>query len=326
MRKWLLVCGLLVVLTIFMAGCDEVPADDSSGESPDAEVMSVPTRTVKPIVSFTPRFTATPIPSMTLTPSDTPLPTDTTLPPTTTPTLTPSPTATIEGIIRSTENVNLRSGPGFNNPVVLSLSPGTSLGVIGRVTDDRGVTWYKVAFEDEDGNPQRLWVSGSLLETKYDQQIGAASEVSPDETEESEATRTPGPTPEPNRVEILAYCRQKNVRPASPTTNDNVYIEWSWYVARQELMDQHLENGMYEVRLDGELLDDWEQYATEMKLEQGVWIIYWFYPVGKLDAGEHSVEFSVTWDEAITDGYEQFGPGTPNEIDQGDCTFTVTEP
>src|SRR5690606_33530066 len=114
------------------------------------------------------------------------------------------------------------------------------------------------------------------------------------------------------------YCRQKNVRPASPTTNDNVYIEWSWYVARQELMDQHLENGTYEVRLDGELLDDWEQYATEMKLEQGVWIIYWFYPVGKLDAGEHNVEFSVTWDEAITDGYEQFGPGTPNEIDQGD--------
>ena len=325
MRKWLL-CWLLVGLTIFMAACEEAPAGNQSGEAQGAEIMSAPTRTVKPIVSFTPRFTATPIPSATFTPSDTPPPTDTIEPPTATLTPTPSPTPTVEGVIRSTENVNLRSGPGFNNPVILSLPPGTRLGVIGTATDDRGIRWYKVAFDDDKGDPQRLWVSASLLETDYDERLAGSGDSATPAGENAAATRTPGLTPEPNRVEILAYCRQKNVRPPSPTTIDNVYIEWSWYVARQELMDQHLEHGTYEVRLDGELLDDWEQYATEMKREQGVWIIYWFYPVGQLDAGEHTVEFRLTWDEAITDGYEQFGPGTPNEVNRGDCTFTVTEP
>ena len=66
MRKWLL-CWLLVGLTIFMAACEEAPAGNQSGEAQGAEIMSAPTRTVKPIVSFTPRFTATPIPSATFT-------------------------------------------------------------------------------------------------------------------------------------------------------------------------------------------------------------------------------------------------------------------
>ena len=158
---------------------------------------------------------------------------------------------------------------------------------------------------------------------------GAARAQTPEPTPtptEAPPPEVATPTPEPNRVDILAYCQQKGIVPERPTTNDNVYVEWSWFVALPDLMDDHLAHANYEVRLDGKLLENWDRYATEMRVEEGVWIIYWFYPVGKLSTGEHEIAFKLTWDEAISDGYERFGPGTPNETDTGSCTFTVVEP
>jgi hypothetical protein len=319
MRKGL---WLLIGLVLFLAACDQVETGtpSPSGAQNDT-ILSLPTRTLGPIVSFTPRFTATPIPSATLTPSDTPTPTLTSVPATATPTLTLTPTPTVQGVIRSTENVNLRSGPSLEYPVVVSVPPGTPLGVLGIQTDSQDREWYKIAYSD-DGEVQYLWILANLVETNFKETVGLVATPPP----LPNTTATRHPTPEPNRVNILAYCQQKNIRPERPTTSDNVYVEWSWFVALPEYMDQHLKNANYEVRLDGKLLENWQQYATEMRVESGVWIVYWYYPVGKLTAGEHQIDFKLTWDEAITDGYKQFGPGTPNEIDQGNCTFTVVEP
>ncbi len=317
MRLW-----LLIVLLIFLAACDEVesPRASPSGAQNDA-ILSLPTRTLGPIVSFTPRFTATPIPSATLTPSDTPTPTLTSIPATATPTLTLTPTPTVEGVIRSTENVNLRSGPSLDYPVVVSVPPDTPLGVLGIQRDSQDREWYKVAYDD-DGEMRYLWIFSNLVETDFKEKVGLAATPPP----APNTTVTPHATPEPDRVDILAYCQQKDIRPETPTTSDNVYIEWSWYVALPDYMEDHLKNANYEVRLDGKLLDNWQQYATEMRVESGVWIVYWYYPVGKLNTGEHKIDFKLTWDEAITDGYKQFGPGTPTETDQGTCTFNVVEP
>jgi|AMZC01.1.fsa_nt_AMZC01002868.1_3 uncharacterized protein YraI len=310
--------GLALIALLMLSGCNDTASNEPSPAAGDGAVLSVPTRTLGPIVSFTPRFTATPIPSATYTPSLTPTVTDTPVPPSPTPTVTPTPTPTMSGVIRSTENVNLRSGPGTNYEIVLSVRPGTELGVLGMQTDSRGREWYKVAYTDEDGEVQYLWVLGALIETDF-ASLRNLVETPP-------ATSIAAATPEPNRVDILAYCQQKRVRPPSPKTTDEVYIEWSWYVARPEYMEEHLLNANYEVRLDGRLLENYERYATEMKREEGVWIIYWYYPVGKLSAGQHEVDFRLTWDQPITDGYARFGPGTPNEVDRGSCTFTVTAP
>lgn len=324
--------GLLasIVFVLFLAACDEVATETPSPnpENDDGAVLTVPTRTLGPIVSFTPRFTATPIPSITFTPSHTPTLTQTSVPPTLTPTSSATPTPTVSGVIRSTENVNLREGPGTNYDIVLSAPPGTELGVLGMQTDTQDREWYKVAITDDDGTLQYVWVFATLIETDFADVVGqdATPPPPPDTTSAPDTTATTTPTPEPNRVEILAYCEQKDVRPPSPSTTDNVYVEWSWFVARPEYMDEHLANANYEVRLDGELLDNWERYATEMALEEGVYIIYWYYPVGLLGAGEHTIEYLLTWDEAISDGYERFGPGTANEVNEGTCTFTVTEP
>ncbi|MBN2304006.1 MAG: SH3 domain-containing protein [Anaerolineae bacterium] len=317
---------LLVGLLLLLAACDEVPTESSPAPSQSESVVNVPTRTVKPIVSFTPRFTATPIPSITLTPSDTPTVTLTTVPPTHTPTPSPTFTPTVQGEIQSLQNVNLREGPGEDFPIVISLPPGTDVGVIGIQTDDQGRDWYKVVYTNDNGETMRLWVFSTLVQTDFEQVVAPPTPTLPAPPNATASPRTPGVTPEPNRIDILAYCRQKNLIPPNPTTNDNVYVEWSWFVALPELMDQHLEHADYNVRLDDEPLENWNTYATEMQRESGVWIIYWYYPVGKLAAGPHEISFELTWSEAISDGYEPFGPGTANETDTGSCTFTVIEP
>ncbi len=314
---------LMLCLVPFLAACDEVSTGPASPSTPQSEtVLNLPTRTLAPIVSLTPRFTATPIPSITFTPSNTPLPTATVLPPTRTPTPTPTATATVEGLIRSTENVNLREGPGTDYAIVLSVPPGTELGVLGRQTDARGHDWYKVAYVDDDGDVQHLWVFATLVDTDFNDVVGLSAATLPAPASGPGLT----PTPRTEHVDILAYCQQKGTRPPRPTTSDNVYVEWSWYVARPEYMDEHLANAHYNVKLDGKPLENWTRYGTDMKLEEGVWIIYWYYPVGTLSAGEHTIDFELTWDHAITDGYKQFGPGTANETDTGNCTFTVVEP
>ena len=48
-------------------GLQEAGPDSTAPTVEGGEVASLPTRTVKPIVSFTPRFTATPLPSATFT-------------------------------------------------------------------------------------------------------------------------------------------------------------------------------------------------------------------------------------------------------------------
>ncbi len=313
--RWL--AGLLIgLLPLLAAGCDQILPPETSPSSTEAvEVEQVPTRTLGPIVSYTPRFTATPIPSITPTPSETPIASDTPIVPTNTP-VPPSPvptvTPTVSGVIRSSQTVNLREGPGTNYPVAASVRPGTEVGVIGAQRDSAGRPWYKVTYDAPDGTVQNLWVLGSLLNTEF----GTVQALTPEPSAEGEG----------DRANILAYCRQRGLRPPRVTTSDPVYIEWSWFVKQQDLMQQHLDNAHYRVTLDGKLLSDWEDYAQPIKQEGSRWIVYWYYPVGKLSAGQHTVDFEVTWDAAITDGYNDFGPGTATETDTGDCTFTVVSP
>jgi hypothetical protein len=334
MRPWWTLL-LLVCLILLVTACESNETQTPSPQAQGDVALNQPTRTVKPIVSFTPRFTATPLPSTTPFPSQTPQATATLAPPTATLSPTPSPTATASGIIQSNQSVNLRDGPGADQPVVTAVAPGTEVGVLRTKTDDSGRTWYEIAIEDDDGNVQRLWVRGDLIDTNFDDIVAGqtAAEVE-DTTDEPDnrtpptptgPTRTPGATPVADAVKILAYCEQKVVRPPTPTTNDEVYIEWSWYVASEDLMQQHLDNARYEVSLDGKPLLDWDQYASNTRREQGRWIVYWYYPVGRLEAGEHTVTYHLSWDEAITDGYDDFGPGTSTTTNDGTCTFTVNE-
>jgi hypothetical protein len=50
----------------------------------------------------------------------------------------------------------------------------------------------------------------------------------------------------------------------------------------------------------------------------------WYVPAGELtEPGTYRIEYRASWSQQISDGYELFGPGTNNLIEEGSCTFTV---
>lgn len=317
-----------------------------TGQTPETAAAPTlpPTVTVlPPFLTETPRVTATLTPSITPTASDTPTatPTGTPITPTVTPSLTPTPP--IIAIVFSTQGVNVREAPNANSPVITSANPGTEVEIQGASADNR---WVLVRFISSTGSLIEGWMSASLLNTG--EQIIPTLGPSPTPTSELSVTLdaasppdvelpsdVSSPTPEAtvnpigpdlSAVNVLAYCRQRNETPDPIRSDQTVSIWWSWFVARPELMQDHLDNANYEVLLDGRLLANYEDYQTEMtRLPNGDWDVAWYIPVGTLNPGRHEVIFRLTWDEPVNDGYAAFGPGTRNETDEGNCVFLVQE-
>lgn len=293
-------------------------------------------------------FTDTP------TPSDTPVVTDT-LPPqptdtattTETATIAPTPTDAIRGSISSAQIVNVRIQPNTNADIVVTLEPDAEIVILGADRNQLQQIWYLVQYEDEEGAVYEGYISSVLVSDGgqvvptivptvtptpegFDPNATLAPFLSatPDEDEgfTPEAILTPSRDLSQNNV--LAYCIQDGIRPPTPTDNETISIYWRWWVVptRPELMADHLENAEYEVLLDGKLLTEWENFSTEMiqdPTNNNRWTVFWYVPVGKLEAGEHTVEFKLTWRAEISDGLDQFGPGTNTPEDTGSCTFTV---
>ena len=80
----------------------------------------------------------------------------------------------------------------------------------------------------------------------------------------------------------------------------------------------------YDIAVDGQKLQNWRQFTEPDLVPQGPnYYQYWYMPYGPLTAGQHVITYHITWKAAISDGYEQFGPGTTNPEQTGTCTFTV---
>ncbi|MCA0456298.1 MAG: SH3 domain-containing protein [Chloroflexi bacterium] len=128
-------------------------------------------------------------------------------------------------------------------------------------------------------------------------------------------------------VDVLAYCDNRAFGRPAPTTltaGATIDVFWSWYVKDRTLMQQHLDNVVYDVKLDGKQLDNWREFASTVRQgNDGNYYIFWYVPSDPLPAGQHTISYSVTWNAQITDGYDMFGPGTSKPSETGSCTFTV---
>ena len=161
--RWPLMLAALTVAPLIAAGC--------SGQSAPTPA----TATLAPIVSLTPRSTATLVPSvtapptLTLTPSTTPSPAP--------PTLTPSPTSTppVLGSVASANDVNMREGPNVSFPALSALRPGTGVTVL--ATDEAG-GWYNVRLDDGSEG----WISATLVRLQPSPTPPASQTPTPDAT------------------------------------------------------------------------------------------------------------------------------------------------
>lgn len=136
-----------------------------------------------------------------------------------------------------------------------------------------------------------------------------------------------GSTGSQSGVDVLAYCDNRLFGKPAPTdlrAGATIDVFWSWYVSDPELMQQHLDNVIYDVRVNGVALQNWRQYRTSIRQQSdGNHYVYWYVPYGPLAAGQYTISYTVTWRAQITDGYDVFGPGTNKPSESGTCTFTV---
>lgn len=326
---------VLLMLLAVLAACD--PPDDDEAAPPTVITL------LPPILTPTARVTATLTPSNTPTPPDTPLPTDTPTPitPTSTPSRTPTPP--VVAPIVSDQSVNIREEDNFRAEILTSVEPGTEVEL--QYSNEDG-SFVFVRLIDADGQLVEGWIDVRLLGlgTFVPPTVGPSPTPTlpqPSNTEGASGFTTSTPSiggadsaevaQTRSDVNVLAYCRQKNIRVPQITTEQNVSVYWSWFVKEPALMTNHLAHAQYEVLLDGRLLENYDVYRTALTDKpiddpaRGDWYVYWFVPVGKLPAGRHEITYRVTWDEPVSDGYEEFGPGTATESDEGNCIFNVVE-
>jgi serine/threonine protein kinase len=144
-----------------------------------------PTSTPTPTATATPTETATPTATSTPTPTETPTatPTETFTPtPTETPTATPTQTPTpipalneglaLRGVIRSSENINVRRGPSTKYETLASVPNGTQVTVLAQkglsdandpLRDTTGRYWVNVAIPRANGETIYGWVVSTAV-------------------------------------------------------------------------------------------------------------------------------------------------------------------
>jgi hypothetical protein len=298
---------------------------------------TVPTNTLAPLITMTPRFTATPIPTSTLIPTATLPATATPAEPTASATPSPVPIIQVRGSVNDeTRTVNLRRGPGRDFETVESVSGGTELTVIG--VDQTG-GWYFVVLEDGTEG----WMAGEFVTVASPTSVAVLSTadltrraVEPgDVTVEGTVVATVAPR-RPQRNDVLAYCDLPAFRATDGgkvlSAGDSVNIWWSWLAATPEQIQDHLDYSRYAVnveRLEDETwtmfrdLDNYAAYQTGVGRWSGNYAVYWYVPVGALEAGEYRVNYRVTWTQQVDDGEKTFGPGGDEELNSGTCAFEV---
>ncbi len=340
--RWVVASGLIVSIALILAACDPEPEE----APPTVPEVVIENTLQPPFISQTPQYTATLTPSMTFTPSTTPTASDTPTPITPSPTVTATPTAPPKGTVTSSEaRVIVREGPGREYPEVTRVDSGTVVDVLESDESAAREEWYRVRLVEEDGTIREGWILGRLIQTDAAiPTVGPTPTVgvtigSPAPFATAEVSGTPivfntgTPPAEVSEVNIWAYCDVYNGKamslfPRSARSDQTVSLYWSWFVTRPELMADHIAAVDYNVTVNGSRLQNWQQYATQMRRDarnNNNWTVYWYVPLGQLEPGEYTVEYQATWSKVVNDGLTDYGPGTANTEDAGTCTFTITE-
>lgn len=109
---------------------------------------------------------------------------------------------------------------------------------------------------------------------------------------------------------------------------DTVTVFWSWFAATPELVQQHINNAQYEVFLSSDYV--YRQpfpnvVVSDITLREdgNYWVFYSANLGNGFRPGDYRVDYYVTWDTVIDDGFDLFGPGTATEFILSTCTFDV---
>lgn len=103
--------------------------------------------------------------------------------------------------------------------------------------------------------------------------------------------------------------------------SDNIVIFWSWYTKTQAQMDDHLAHAQYSVKLNQAPFPN--VVRSEVVRRSGNYWVFYTVNVGNLAPGHYEVEYRLTWDAPVNDGYDDYGPGTENPTQANNCNFDI---
>ncbi len=123
---------------------------------------------------------------------------------------------------------------------------------------------------------------------------------------------------------IFAECDQylPQASPGVLYDTDNIVIFWSWFAKTEQEVQDHIAQAQYDVKLDTAPLISVSVSPITRPTGKSYWVFYTA-TIGHLTPGTYGVSFNLTWKQPITDGYQKWGPGTPNEATHSTCTFTI---
>lgn len=134
---------------------------------------------------------------------------------------------------------------------------------------------------------------------------------------------TPGRTANPGL--IFAECN--DVRGAAPGIlydTDELKVFWSWFAKTPEQVQAHVNNAQYYVHVDTQPIPGVQTGEIKQLPGSGDWWV--FYTVSLGDSwrpASYILGYELEWSNAISDGYDDYGPGTENEKLQSGCHFNI---
>lgn len=136
--------------------------------------------------------------------------------------------------------------------------------------------------------------------------------------------RDPLPVRQQTAGLVFAECNQYPVAfPGLIYDTDDVTVFWSWFASTPELVQEHIDNAIYEVGYFGSNPFIQPVQVSEIQQRGRLFWVFYTIPLGKVKPGFYTVSFRLSWREAISDGFEEFGPGTENERIISNCDFRV---
>jgi hypothetical protein len=122
---------------------------------------------------------------------------------------------------------------------------------------------------------------------------------------------------------IFAECNAyRAALPGIVYDTDNVIIFWSWFASTLEQAQAHIDNADYSVTYY-QVLPLPNVIRTEIREINGLYWVFYYSVLGNLRPGRYYIQFGLTWDNAISDGFDEYGPGTANPLINTGCGFDI---
>lgn len=123
---------------------------------------------------------------------------------------------------------------------------------------------------------------------------------------------------------IFAECNKYPVaNPGLIYDSDRITVFWSWFAKTAEQVQQHIDNAVYEVGYFDSQPFIPDVIRSPIQEIDGLFWVFYTIDVGFAKPGNYPIEYKLSWEQPITDGFGNFGPGTANEQILSNCTFSV---